>query len=252
MYNSSKSKGESLMYTKLQEMLTRNRNIAKLRFDKELRKIAEETEQEYSALKAQNEIDTNRMVSNLTHELENEISDLDVDIRIKVSQWLSSWIYCIAAEKEFDSSKLMTYKRGDIVHVNFGFNVHNELGGTHYAVVVENDNPASSGTVMVVPLKSADSEEDAKKEIHERTDVYLGKGIVVMGQGKDKYTIAKVNQMRAIDKMRILKPRNSKKDTVYPLDAEIRKDMLNKIDKKISELYVKKARNEVEKSEKND
>mgnify|MGYP003302571818 CR=1 FL=1 len=36
------------------------------------------------------------------------------------------------------------------------------------AVVVENDNPASSGTVMVVPLKSADSEADAKKEIHER------------------------------------------------------------------------------------
>lgn len=56
---------------------------------------------------------------------------------------------------------------------------------------------------MVVPLKSADSEEDVKKEIHERTDVYLGKGIVIMGQGKDKYTIAKVNQMRAIDKMQI-------------------------------------------------
>lgn len=239
------------MYTKLQEMLTRNRSIAKLRFDKELKKMAEETGQEYSVLKAQNEIDTNRMVSNLTHELENEIIDLDVDVRIKMSQWLSSWIYYVATEKQFDSSKLMTYKRGDIVHVNFGFNVHNELGGTHYAVVVENDNPASNGTVMVVPLKSADSEEDAKKEIHERTDVYLGKGIVVMGQGKDKYTIAKVNQMRAIDKMRILKPRNSKKDTVYPLDAEIRKEMLDKIDKKVKELYVKQEKDEMQKTEKN-
>lgn len=239
------------MYTKLQEMLTRNRSIAKLRFDKELKKMTEETGQEYSVLKAQNEIDTNRMVSNLTHELENEIIDLDVDVRIKMSQWLSSWIYYVATEKQFDSSKLMTYKRGDIVHVNFGFNVHNELGGTHYAVVVENDNPASNGTVMVVPLKSADSEEDAKKEIHERTDVYLGKGIVVMGQGKDKYTIAKVNQMRAIDKMRILKPRNSKKDTVYPLDAEIRKEVLDKIDKKIKELYVKQEKEEVLKTEKN-
>lgn len=239
------------MYTKLQEMLARNRAIAKLHFDKEIKKIADETQQEYSALKAQNEIDTNRMVSNLTHELENVIIDLDVDVRIKVSQWLSSWIYYIATEKQFDSSKLMTYKRGDIVHVNFGFNVHNELGGTHYAVVVENDNSASNGTVMVVPLKSADSEEDAKKEIHERTDVYLGKGIVVMGQGKDKYTIAKVNQMRAIDKMRILKPRNSKKDTVYPLDPEIRKAMLDLIDKKVIELFVKQERNEVQKSEKN-
>lgn len=96
------------MYTKLQEMLTRNRSIAQLRFDKELKKMAEETGQEYSVLKAQNEIDTNRMVSNLTHELENEIIDLDVDVRIKMSQWLSSWIYYVATEKQFDSSKLMT------------------------------------------------------------------------------------------------------------------------------------------------
>lgn len=228
------------MYTKLQEMLCRNRNISKLRFDKQLKLMAEETGKEYSSLKAQNEIDTNKMVTNLTHELTNVINDLDVDIRIKVSQWLSSWIYYLGTEKDFDSNKLMTYKRGDIVHVNFGFNVHNELGGMHYAVVVENDNPSSNGTVMVVPLKSADSEKEALSELHDKTEVYLGKGIVIMGQGKDKYTIAKVNQMRAIDKMRILKPRNSKKDIVYPIDSKIRNDMLNKIDQKIVELYTKR------------
>ncbi|WP_455719594.1 type II toxin-antitoxin system PemK/MazF family toxin [Agathobacter sp.] len=227
------------MFIKLQEMLTRNREIAKLRFDKELQKIAEDTNVDYSALKSKNEIETNKTVNNLTHELANSINDLDVDVRIKVSQWLSSWIFYISTEKDFDSTKLMTYKRGDIVHVNFGFNVHNELGGTHYAVVVENDNPASNGTVTVVPLKSANSEKEALEELHEKTDVYLGKGIVVMGQGKDKYTIAKVNQMRAIDKMRILKPRNSKKDIVYPIDNEIRRNMLDKVDNKIIELYTK-------------
>lgn len=47
--------------------------------------------------------------------------------------------------------------------------------------------------------------------------------------------------MRAIDKMRILKPRNSKKDIVYPIDSKIRNDMLNKIDKKIVELYTKRT-----------
>ncbi|MCM1122444.1 MAG: type II toxin-antitoxin system PemK/MazF family toxin [Eubacterium sp.] len=228
------------MYTKLQEMLCRNRNINKLQFDKQLKLIAEESGEEYSSLKAQNEIDTNKMVANLTHELTNTINELEVDVRIKLSQWLSSWIYYLSTEKDFDSNKLMTYKRGDIVHVNFGFNVHNELGGTHYAVVVENDNPSSNGTVTVVPLKSADTEEEAKSELHDKTEVYLGKGIVIMGQGKDKYTIAKVNQMRAIDKMRILKPRNSKKDIVYPIDRKIRNDMLNKIDQKIIDLYTKK------------
>lgn len=227
------------MFTKLQEMLDRNREIGKLKFDKELKKIVVETKQDYVSLKAQNEINTNKMVSNLTHELANVINELDVDIRIKISQWISAWIYYISAEKDFDSSKLMTYKRGDILHVNFGFNVHNELGGTHYAVVVENDNPCSNGTVTVVPLKSADTEEEALAELHEKTEVYLGKGIVIMGQGKDKYTIAKVNQMRAIDKMRILKPRNSQKDQIYPLDKDVRNDMLNKIDQKIISLYTK-------------
>lgn len=227
------------MFTKLQEMLTRNREIAKLRFDKELKNIGKDSGTDYFVLKSQNEIETNKIVNNLTHELANAINDLDVDVRIKVSQWLSSWIFYISTEKDFDSTKLMTYKRGDIVHVNFGFNVHNELGGTHYAVVVENDNPSSNGTVTVVPLKSADSEEEALAELHEKTEVYLGKGIVVMGQGKDKYTIAKVNQMRAIDKMRILKPRNSKKDTVYPIDNSVRNTMLDKVDKKILELYTK-------------
>lgn len=41
------------MYTKLQEMIGRNRNISKLRFDKELKLLAEETGKEYSSLKAQ-------------------------------------------------------------------------------------------------------------------------------------------------------------------------------------------------------
>ncbi len=236
------------MNTKLQEMLERSKSIRKLRFDKELKNEAERLDsekrsQEYAILKLENELDTNKMVSKLILKLKNEILALDVDIRIKISQWLNSWIYYIATEKQFDSTKLMTYKRGDIVHVNFGFNVHNELGGTHYAVVVENDNSSSNGTVMVVPLKSADSKEEAMKELHERTDVYLGQGIVVVAQGKDKYTIAKVNQMRTVDKMRILKPRNSRKDIVYPTDSQIRNAMLDKIDKKIVELYTKRVKN---------
>lgn len=229
------------MYEKLQRMVTRNKVISALKFDKELRTMAEERGVDYSALKAQNEIETTKTVSNLTHELGNEINNLDIDVRIKICQWLSSWIYYVSAEKEFDSSKLMTYKRGDIVHVNFGFNVHNELGGTHYAVVIENDNPSSNGTVTVVPLKSADSEEEALKELHDKTEIYLGQGIVVMSSGVEKYTIAKVNQIRAIDKMRILKPRNSKKDTVYPLDPETRKMILDKIDQKLIELYTKQT-----------
>lgn len=228
------------MSSKLEDMIKRNKTIKKVKFNKELKKESQQKGEDYLKLKKQNEEDINQIVSDFTRDLKEEIKNVDSDIRIKISQWISCWIYYISYENQFNPQKLMTYKRGDIVHINFGFNVHNELGGTHYAVVVENDNPASNGTVTVVPLKSAASKEDALNNIHIKTEVYLGTGIICTGKGKDKHTIAKVNQMRAIDKMRILKPRNSKNDIVYPIDSEVRKLILDKIDSKIIELYTKK------------
>ena len=68
------------MYIKQKEMSERNRVISQLRFDKELKKIAEETNQDYFILREQNEIDTNSTVLNLTRELNNEILRLDVDV----------------------------------------------------------------------------------------------------------------------------------------------------------------------------
>ncbi len=46
------------------------------------------------------------------------------------------------------------YKRGDIIKVNLGFNVGNELGGLHYCVVINKFDNLSYGTLNVVPLSS--------------------------------------------------------------------------------------------------
>ncbi|MBI5996636.1 type II toxin-antitoxin system PemK/MazF family toxin [Clostridium perfringens] len=72
----------------------------------------------------------------------------------KLSQWLSSYTKYLIFEENFKPQKLINYKRGDIVKANFGFNVGNELGGVHYAVVLDNNNSHSSGTLTVVPLSS--------------------------------------------------------------------------------------------------
>lgn len=228
----------------LKQMLDRKKKIQQLKFQKNIENESENIEES----RKENSKKIQNIRNILMKDLDNGIKSLHEDKQIKIFQWINSWIYYLSYEDTFDSSKLMTYKRGDIVHVNFGFNVHNELGGSHYAIVVEVDNPATSGCVTVVPLRSEDTEEDALKSMHERTEVYLGSGIVCCGNGHNKYTVAKVNQIRAIDKMRILKPTNDKKHEVYPTDSELRKEILNKIDQKIIELFTKPKKN-IDKSE---
>lgn len=220
---------------KLQEMVNRKNAIKELKFQKTIENAGGDVDQN----KLENSKKIQEILEMLLTCLKTEIKTLAEDKQIKISQWINLWTYYLACEDTFDPSRLMTYKRGDIVHVNFGFNVHNELGGSHYAVVVEVDNPSTSGCITVVPLRSEDTENDVLSNMHARTEVYLGSGILPCGSGKDKFTVAKVNQIRTIDKMRILKPTNDKKDKVYPLDPQQRKEILDKIDEKIIELFTK-------------
>lgn len=97
-----------------------------------------------------------------------------------ISYWLENYSDYLASEEVFDSKKLIAYKRGDIIKVNFGFNVGSEHGGLHYAVVLDNNNKQSSPVVTVVPLSSG-TEQDA----YER-DVYLGNELYRKMQYKHK------------------------------------------------------------------
>lgn len=184
-------------------------------------------------------IENKSAVDNLSDELSSnlntQLKQMDTDKAIKLLQWLNTWEFYLDTEESFDLSKRRTYKRGDIVHTNFGFNIHNELGGTHYAVVIEANNAQNNGTVVVVPLKSTEKENPNDLD---KTEVFLGKNIIPIGKAKKKNTIAKVGQLKAISKLRILKPTNDRQD-VYPIDPEIRKNILDKLDQKIKELYIK-------------
>lgn len=71
-----------------------------------------------------------------------------------LSYWLKDYVKMLSFEEIFDPKRNISYKRGDIVKLNFGFNIGSEYGGLHYAIVINNKNPHSSSVVTVIPLTS--------------------------------------------------------------------------------------------------
>ena len=91
-----------------------------------------------------------------------------------ITYWINDYIKYLKFEEEFIPNKLKIYERGDIVKVNFGFNIGNEEGGLHYAVVLDNKNPQSSGVITVVPLSSLKKDEVLSKyEVNLGSELYL-------------------------------------------------------------------------------
>lgn len=71
-----------------------------------------------------------------------------------ISYWLKDYVSLINFEEKFDPAKNIAYKRGNIVKLNFGFNVGSEYGGLHYGVVLDNRNSHNSPVITVIPLTS--------------------------------------------------------------------------------------------------
>lgn len=80
-----------------------------------------------------------------------------------LAYWINDFSEYHDKEKTFHSSSLRTFKRGNIIKVNLGFNIGNELGGLHYCVVLnKHDNP-QSGTLNVIPLSSLKEDKEYNK-----------------------------------------------------------------------------------------
>lgn len=103
-----------------------------------------------------------KLIKNCLDDLSSLMSDLSSDDENKpnkkramlLAYWLISYIRMLKSEKSFDSKKLLSYKRGDVVSVDFGYRIGSELGGRHFAVVIDNHNGKNSGILTVIPLKS--------------------------------------------------------------------------------------------------
>lgn len=114
-------------------------------------------------------------IKSLNRMLEGFIND-PTGKRIKkanlMSYWIKDYVHMISFEEKFDPTKNIAYKRGDIVKLNFGFNIGSEYGGLHYGIVLDMKNDHNSPVVTVIPLTSIKGD----KEIHPNS-VNLGNEI---------------------------------------------------------------------------
>ena len=160
--------------------------------------------------------------------LKNAILTKSPKVQVILTDWLNKWSKYIIRENNFKPAYLPYYKRGDIVYVDFGFNIGAEYGGIHYAAVVEINNNKHNGNILVVPLTSLDKD----KSVNDipKSDVYLGNNVI---EWTNSATIAKPNQVRAISKMRIVKP-VKKQDKKAHLNSE----QMTLIENKLKELLI--------------
>ena len=159
-------------------------------------------------------------------ELSKAIEGKDLKRQGILATWLSTWSRYLRYEEKFQPERLMPYKRGMVLHVDMGFNIGSETGGTRYVVVVENNNNPKSNTVVVVPISSL-THGKTKEKLH-HSEVYLGH----VFEGSEVESYAKVLQIRAISKLRIIKPKR-KNDVPIRLNAQTMKE----IDAKICECF---------------
>ena len=153
-----------------------------------------------------------------------------------LSYWLSSYSSYLDFEKEFDSTRLKSYKYGDVIKVNLGYNIGDEEGGLHYCIVIDKKNNKSSRILTVIPLTSLKE----GKTIHPST-VFLGDEIYQNLKYNHDVKMAKfVKELREILKERKSHTEFSEKD----LDEELEKlknltsdmEYLQKMEKEINKM----------------
>lgn len=97
------------------------------------------------------------------------------------------------AYKHFETS--FRVDAGDVFLARFPAEFGSEIHGDHFVAVILDSNPMNP-LLTVVPLKS-----EKGKELNPASDIRLG---VIEGINNGRKTIAVVNQLRAIDKRRLL------------------------------------------------
>ena len=108
--------------------------------------------------------------------LERFINDSSEDHLKKanlISYWIKDYVKMINFEEKFDPTRNIAYKRGNIVKLNFGFNIGAEYGGLHYGVVLDMKNDRNSPVVTVIPLTSLKEGADIhKNSVDLGNDIY--------------------------------------------------------------------------------
>lgn len=112
----------------------------------------------------------------------------------KKSDLLAYWINDFAEyhdeERTFNIAKSGMYCRGDVIKVNLGFNIGNELGVLHYYIVLNKYDNTRNGALNVIQLTSR---KDSKK--YDASSVNLGKELYNVFQEKIEKEKQKLQQI---------------------------------------------------------
>lgn len=77
------------------------------------------------------------------------IEDMDEKRGRSFLLWMEQQNRYLEWEIGFDPTRLKRYRRGDVVHIHFGFNIGSEHGGPHWGVILD-DNKKSNPTAVVM------------------------------------------------------------------------------------------------------
>lgn len=111
-----------------------------------------------------------------------------------LAYWIRDFAEYHDEERAFNIAKSGIYSRGDVIKVNLGFNIGNELGGLHYCIVLNKYDNTKNGALNVIPLTSR---KDGKK--YDSSSVNLGKELYNIFQKKIEKEKQKLQQI--LDKL---------------------------------------------------
>ncbi len=121
-----------------------------------------------------------KSVSDLLHNYQTSKDPKNKKKASLFSYWLYDYTKMLKYEETFDSKRLKTYKRGEIIKVHLGYNIGSEEGGLHYAIVLDKNNRRADTAITIVPLTSV--KNNGKPLYHAR--VALGNTIYLQLQEK--------------------------------------------------------------------
>lgn len=79
-----------------------------------------------------------------------------------ITYWINDFSNYLNWESSFDPKRLKRYERGDVIKVNFGFNIGSEQGGMHYAIVIDAKNAINNGTITIKKRGAAAPSPDSR------------------------------------------------------------------------------------------
>lgn len=164
--------------------------------------------------------------------IQDELNKLNNEERKELEKWFMEQIYKLNKVSRNEKLNYVPYvTRKQVVWVDFGVNVGQELNHSHPAVVLY--SRPNVGTVLVAPLTSKSNEADV---------------IIDIGKIKDfeGFSYCKIDQLRAVSKLRIQTKKHDGKyynnfnlQTGAYSNPELTSEQMDLIDNAIQELRYK-------------